>query len=862
MRHLTFFFRLFGWFSIRHILKNPWRALAVLLGIALGAAVFTSVRLSVQASLDSFTNSVNLVTGRADQTLIRPGGMVPETLVADLLKHPAVETASPVLSAYVAPRDNDASPFLLIGFDPILDRPVRDWETEGTENDESRVWFRLLSEPYAFIAGDRLIRENRWRIDDAVSLRHSRRDAEFRLAGSLSPEGLALAEGGMIAVTDIATFQEFTGAYGAVDRIDLVFQPGTTDQDIASVRQLLPEGVIMAAPSENRESGEGMIRAYQLNLTVLSFASLFVGMFLVYSLIALNAASRRGELAILRSMGAHPGMLFMLFLSEGAAFGVSGWLIAIPLGALLTTYLLGGVSDTISTLFVRVRVDRLSLSGWEIGLSFIATLVIAVTAALQPARDAMKVSPKEAFVIAQHGGGQRGSTGKITVLGLISLALVWPLSRIPGVDGVPISGYLAIFCLFVGFSLIAPWGLRRIGHAAAPFFMRISSIPGYLAARFMRDSGIRTAISVGALITAVALFAALVIMIHSFRNTVSLWVNQTVSGDLFVSAKLAEINRFRDPMPEAAVDGLKSLDAPADLVPNRRYFIQYAGFPCQIELMEFEPFLKHGRFFWMNGDPETAMPDVIAGKGVLISEVLANRTGLSVGDRFQARADVITFDLPVRGIIRDYRTRGGVVFAALPPVERQYGDIGWTGVRLFFKSPPEDGDAALTALRAEVIRKCGPRLEMVNGNALRRSVMEIFDETFAVTTVLLLIALAVAALGVATTLTVLVLERSRQLNAIIAVGGDPGQVRSMIFWEAALMGTAGEFAGLGCGFILSWLLIYVINRQSFGWTFMYQIDWFSLLASFPLILAAALAAAMPAVRLAFREPPAAILRSR
>jgi putative ABC transport system permease protein len=64
-----------------------------------------------------------------------------------------------------------------------------------------------------------------------------------------------------------------------------------------------------------------MIRAYQLNLSVLSFASLFVGMFLVYSLVALNAASRRRELAILRAVGASPRLLFNLFLAEGRSSG-------------------------------------------------------------------------------------------------------------------------------------------------------------------------------------------------------------------------------------------------------------------------------------------------------------------------------------------------------------------------------------------------------------------------------------------------------------------------------------------------------------------------------------------------------------
>ena len=81
------------------------------------------------------------------------------------------------------------------------------------------------------------------------------------------------------------------------------------------------------------------------------------------------------------------------------------------------------------------------------------------------------------------------------------------------------------------------------------------------------------------------------------------------------------------------------------------------------------------------------------------------------------------------------------------------------------------------------------------------------------------VALVVAALGITTTLTVLVLERTRELNTIYAVGGSLGQIRGMILWEAVFMVTIGEIGGLMCGFILSYHLVFVINRQSFGWTF-------------------------------------------
>ena len=156
--------------------------------------------------------------------------------------------------------------------------------------------------------------------------------------------------------------------------------------------------------------------------------------------------------------------------------------------------------------------------------------------------------------------------------------------------------------------------------------------------------------------------------------------------------------------------------------------------------------------------------------------------------------------------------------------------------------------------------RCGDRIDMIAGRDLRQNILQVFDETFSITTVLLLIALMVAALGIATTLTVIVLERSRQLNTIFAVGGSRRQIRRMIAWEASLMVAAGELGGLVCGGVLSLLLVYVVNRQSFGWTFIYRVDWAALLVSLPLIFVTAMLAAMPAVRRVLRESPAFVLR--
>ena len=838
------------------------RGCTVLLGIALGAAVFTCVRIAVDASLQSFTKSMSAFTGQTEQVIFRPGGYLDESVLKTVLAEPAVAGASPVLTTYVRASERGEETFLLIGFDPILDRNFRDWQAVDRDRRSTELWLDLIRKPRTLMLGKPLAKRLGSKPGDELLLESPRGQANFTILDILDSEGLALSEGGQLAVADIATVQEFTQLIGRIDRIDLRFRSDEPESAISRLRASLPAEIFIDTPAATRESGETMIKAYQLNLSVLSFASLFVGMFLVYSLVALNAASRRKELAILRAMGASPQTVFSIFLTEGAVLGIVGWLLAIPIGSVLIKTLLDGISKTIGTLFVRVNVEQLFLSPWELLLSFLVTVGISVLAAVQPAREAMLVAPKEVIEIVPFGRLKSFSQRRLVVPGLACLFLVIPFARLPAITGIPVPGYISILLLFVGFSLLAPSLLQRLGKSMAPYLRKKASISAYLAGRYVRDSGARTSVSVGALITAVALFTSLVIMIHSFRQTVELWVHQTISGDLFVTTKMGGVNRFRYPIDPEVVTGLQKIADDIDMVPSRRYQLRYSRFPYEFEAMGMEAFLQRGSFVWLEGKPKILRSKLIAGEGVLISEVFANRTGLSVGNKFEASIDGSQVRLPVLGIIRDYRTYGGVVFYSWFGFKERFHDPQWSGVRFYLSMDKAADPTAVDRLRANIAERFGDRLDMITGQSLRDQVLRIFDETFAVTIVLLLIALVVAALGITTTLTVLVLERSRQLNTLFAVGASFRQIRSMIFWEAGFLVIAGELAGLVCGFILSYVLIFVINRQSFGWTFLYGVDWAALAMSIPLIVLTALVAAIPAVRMVFREPPATLLRER
>ncbi len=849
---------LLKYFSLRHLIQDPWRTLTVIAGVAIGASVFLSVRLAVDASVDSFRQSMDHLIGRAEYSVRADGTDVPDRLFAQLAAHPAVEHAAPVLSAYVRCKDESQEPFLLVGIDPLSERAFR--ETRWLVGDRAEAWktlVSLLTEPFTLVASQKLATSSGLHVNDDVLVLHGHYIATFRVVGLLEEQGTALAEGGNIAICDVSTAQEFLNYPAMLERIDLMLWPGAAAIDLVSIKEMLPPGCRLVRPNESKEASLALIRAYRMNLSVLSFVSLFVGMFLVFSVVSINAARRRHETAVLLSLGSEPRQVFVLFLAEGLFFGLAGWLIGFPLSLFLADRFLKIVSATITTLFARVNVENISLTMEELVASLVMTLGASVLAAFLPARETARTPPREALCSEVIERRRRLRAPRLALGGLVLVGLSFPVSKFPPLFQIPAGGYAAIFMIFVGFSMLAPLALLFFGRHLPPGMSKAFGQPGRLAASYLTGAASRSAIAVGALITAIALFIGVSIMVASFRSTVDTWLHQNVVGDLFVRPFGSDINRYRDWLDPEVVKALHDHPLLEDCYFYRRIYIQEETDRFLLEAGTADVLWRYGQFLLMGGDETRIMESLVKGEGVIISEVYANRTGLEAGDLMALSLGGIGKKWEVLGVFRDYRTGGGVVFMNLKAFQEVYQEPRIGGANLFLK-PGADPET----VKQQLLAQFGTRyaLSIAIGKTLRRDIIKVFDDTFSITYVLMAIALFVAALGVATTLSLLVRERRRQLGVLMAVGATLGQIRRMVLLEASFMGIAGHTVGIGCGLMLSYFLIFVINKESFGWTFLYRMPLWTVVISFVLILLAAVSAAVPPANAASRVNLAELLK--
>ena len=223
--------------------------------------------------------------------------------------------------------------------------------------------------------------------------------------------------------------------------------------------------------------------------------------------------------------------------------------------------------------------------------------------------------------------------------------------------------------------------------------------------------------------------------------------------------------------------------------------------------------------------------------------MLAKWAGLPLGDRAVA--------MTVAGVYYDYSSELGYVIADSSTLLKYLPNQPVTNLAVYLQ-PGSDTTAVRRRIEALT---AGSRIAVAENRTLRLAAVVVFDRTFAITYALEAVAIIVAMLGAANSLLALVLDRRREFGLLRFLGAAPAQIRRMVLIEAALLGLLADLLGLALGFVLSLLLIYVVNKQSFGWTIQFHPPVSLLAGALSLIWLATLAAGLYPARVASRLNP-------
>lgn len=817
--------------------RHPLRVVLPVLGVAIGVAAIAAIYHANRSVSESFREAAASVSGRSDLVVTGVRG-VPIGALASLVFIWERGSFAPAVTGSAVADDGTGDVLEILGVDPGGDAAVREMRLVGS-GAEPRL--RLLAPDSVFVPVPLAARHG-WTIGATVPLIAGGERRRVRLSGLLELTGVARAAGGDLIVTDLFTAQRLLGKNGFVDRVDVVLDPGvsreTTRREILA---RLPPGVSIEPPGRSAVTADRMVRAFRFNLNALGSLTLLVGVFLVANAVSVSVVRRRPEIASLRAIGASRATVFGVFLLEALGIGVAGTLLGEAGGVFLARSALAAVSSTVSNVYLPTA--KIFATGYaqSAALAGAVGILAAVGAALLPASEATRVAPSPALRTGSVERVRRRRLGAQTRGALVALLGAAAASRVGAVRGFPFFGFAAVALVVAALGLAAPALVEKSSRIAQRPLARAFRAPGRLAAGFFGGALARNALAVAALAMALGMTLAMIVTVASIRETVRVWVESTLRADLWIKASAGKSRGIVGDLPSDVISFLSAQPGVSAVDPFRaRAATDAEGRPFTIASGDFRIVARIGGLPLLDGqDPGAAARSARERGEALVSEPYARRFGA-------VRGGTVRLDTPrgprtfgVAGVYRDYSNDRGTVTLDRDLYLSLFDDSRVTSVAV--KAAP---GVDLSELRRQIGKAAAGRyaLSISTHRELRRSVLAIFDQTFAVTRALEAIAIAVAILGIANALVASAVERRRSFGLLRAVGASRVQIVRAVLLEAGLTGVVAAGAALAAGAAFAYLLLDVINPQSFGWTVATRVPAGPLAGATGLVLAASVTA--------------------
>jgi putative ABC transport system permease protein len=780
------------------IRNAPGRTLLAVLAIALGVALGLAIYLINRSAADEISMAARSLYGLADFAIEAGGQGFDEALYPRVARTPGVAVASPVVEVQ-AKLVGRRGALTLIGVDPYRTEQLQPAiaTAAATLTVPEAATFDLLAVFLSSSAARELALQRGDRLEVQVGLQR----LALNVAGVLPPAALEDRAG----VIDIATAQWKLARLGFLSRINVRLHSGADPAQVrAALSKIMPAGAQLTTPGEATDDALRLSRAYRSNLTALALVALFTGGFFVYSTQALAALRRRREFAVLHAIGVTRGEQRNLMLAASALVGLLGAALGIGFGIAVARLGLRAFGGDLGAGYFRGLQPQLDVQAAEIVAFAVLGMLVAVTGALRPVLEAARVPTASALKAGDIKSGDVRTHGVAFVVLSIASAL---LLAVPPIGGLPIAGYVSIALLLIATVVATPsvvqFLMRRApaSSSAVTYQIAIAQIAG--TARY-------ATLSVASIIVSFSLMVSMAIMVTSFRTSLDAWTQRLLPADLYLRVGYVGQSSHLD---ETNVAALRALPGVERLESSRFARAQVPERQASVTLIArtLDPSRIEDALWLTSSAPQRArsLPNV------WISEAAADRFNWRSGDTIDLTVSNRALRAFVAGVWRDYEHQSGAVILERSVYEALTGDHAVNTVWMWLddaKSEREVSDSIGDALPP------GTEYDLRTPGDLRRLSLQAFDRTFAITYLLELVAVLIGVFGIAAGVSAQVLARRGEFGALRHLGFTRGQIAAMLAIEGAVLGTIGVLIGLLTGGLVSLILIYVVNRQSFHWS--------------------------------------------
>jgi putative ABC transport system permease protein len=811
--------KLFRLLTLRSVRARPGRLVLILFGIVLGVATILSIGITNRTALESVTRLFEETSGRASLMVVSAesdANGFSQSILRRVAEASGIEAAVPSIRVQTLLASDSGSGeidlnffgastggLLLLGIDPEKDILVREYKLV-----EGRFLSGLGNE---VVLVRSYAEDNKIQVGRSLEVLTGKSIELLTVVGLIEKEGPGKLNNGAFGVMPLETAQKYFNRQGKLDQIDLITAPefasgGQLEDLKGNLQSHLGSDYSVIYPATQGQRMTQMLGSYQIGLNFLSGMALFVGAFLIFNAFSMSVIERKREYGMLRTIGFTRSQVVSLVLVEAAVLGIAGSVLGLGLGILMARGLTRLMQVLLSQDLTQIQVPP-----GAAGVGLLVGILVAVVSAAVPAFQAGKISPLEALRVrasSREGWFIRKGWMPGSVLLVISTVIL-VINPFP-YDVQFRMGSMVVFSLFVGGALMIPASVTAWERLLKPIITRVYGSSGRIASSNLQRSRLRTTLTVGALMIGVAMMVIVWAMTDSFKGDLDVWLEGYIGGDLYVTSSL--------PMGKDIWRRLEAVPGVVAVTPVRYFDVEWLkpdGSQEKITFMGVDPasYSRVTSFAFDQAYPSElgAMQALSQGDTVFISSVMSEKYRLQPGDELTLLTRTGRRQFVIAAVVMDYYNQGLVIDGSWLDMGRYFRQEGASAFMV--KADPQ-ADIEGVKENIEAAARKRDQLIVASNKALLDSVNSLMRQAFSMFDVLALITMLVGFFGITNTLTMNVMERTRELGMLRGVGMTRFQVIAMILAEAALMGIIGGLLGILFGIILSRVFMLSMTAMS------------------------------------------------
>lgn len=846
--------------ALRNMRTRLWRTGLTIMGIALGVAVVLAVRVTNAGTLDSIEKMFTSAVGDVE-LLIHPGEDE-DSLANDVLevvrRTPGVAVAAPSAWGLAAVVGDVGTAEVRWGMGGVqVGRLLQIFGIDLEQDQQVRV-YKLLegrmptSGKYEAVIPHKYAVDKDLKIGDDIVFSTLAGVERLRVVGILADEGAATINEGEVAFVSLEVAQELFDLGNQLSEIavraetTLRNDPRALEELKIALQARLGKDASADYPAGRGDLVPKMLNTYQMGLSFFSIIAIFVGAFLIYNTFSMTIVERTQEIGMLRAIGMRRAQILVMVLSEAGLLSIFGAVLGVLGGMALSRGLMYLLDDLVS-----VGQAELPVTPEALLLSVGTGLAVTLVAALLPALQATNISPLQALrVRAQVSSHIRPL---VWLSGLVMILAAWfGLYRAEWREEVLIvAGATSFTLLLLGVVLTIPVVIAPLERAARGVAHLLYGQPGSMGSANVRRSGQRTMLTAACLVVSFIMIIGIGTVAYAYKTDVRTWVNNSLGGDIYLQSG--------DIIPETLGDDLLKIPGVVEVSPMRLFKVDISEQTLknapdpfdQVLFIAIDPpkFRKIADMVFSSGqaNSEQYWNDLMQGDALFISTVVAEQIGLQTGDKIVLKTRRGEHAFRIAAIITDFNNQGRVVSGTYAELRRWFAESGVDRYILQL-APGADSEQIAQKIRDSYQERYN--LNIQTSRVVKTSVFEMVDQAFVLFDVLSLIGVFIGGMGVVNTMTMNVMERTRELGSLRSLGMTRGQMLRMILSEAFGLGVIGGGYGLLVGYTISHVMMYILSLlTSYDIHYIFTLQPY-LLSIFLAVVISQLAAIGPAMRAA------------